>query len=542
MRTRPRAITHILFLAAVLSNGLPSALRAAEPGPARRAPNFLIIVVDDQSPFDFRFYNPRSELHSPTLDRLAAQGMVIDGAYYMGGWVGGVCTPSRTMMMTGRTLWHAPDASGRGHNPHDADPRLVPPDLAQQSLPAVFNRAGYATMRTCKPGNSYQAANRLFQVRHDADKRGGTDETGSAWHAERVLDYLKERETKKDARPFLIHFGFSHPHDTRDGKPEYLAKYGATNHADRDSPPPAHPNQPRLPVAYLPAHPFDQGNQTGQRDETQASGVWERRDERTIRNELGRQFACVEYIDAQIDRVLRRLEAMGELDNTYVFYTADNGIAIGRHGIQGKQILYEHSWRVPFIVRGPGISPGTRAPGNLYLLDLLATVCDLAGVPAPATNEGRSFRAVLEGRQPAIRDTVYGVFCGGTRPGIRAVRHGDWKLVQYDVHSGRVRETQLFNLRENPEELLIQHHDPAVVALTGHRPAPHQINLAADPAHAAKLREMKERLLAEMRRFDDPFRLWDQPADGLPLPPEPAAVVAPATRQRKNLNPGQGSR
>ena len=190
MRTRPRAITHILFLAAVLSNGLPSALRAAEPGPARRAPNFLIIVVDDQSPFDFRFYNPRSELHSPTLDRLAAQGMVIDGAYYMGGWVGGVCTPSRTMMMTGRTLWHAPDASGRGHNPHDADPRLVPPDLAQQSLPAVFNRAGYATMRTCKPGNSYQAANRLFQVRHDADKRGGTDETGSAWHAERVLDYL----------------------------------------------------------------------------------------------------------------------------------------------------------------------------------------------------------------------------------------------------------------------------------------------------------------------------------------------------------------
>ena len=130
MRTRPRAITHILFLAAVLSNGLPSALRAAEPGPARRAPNFLIIVVDDQSPFDFRFYNPRSELHSPTLDRLAAQGMVIDGAYYMGGWVGGVCTPSRTMMMTGRTLWHAPDASGRGHNPHDADPRLVPPDLA----------------------------------------------------------------------------------------------------------------------------------------------------------------------------------------------------------------------------------------------------------------------------------------------------------------------------------------------------------------------------------------------------------------------------
>jgi choline-sulfatase len=505
------------------------ALAAAE---SPRRPNFLIILVDDQSPFDFRFYNPRSELNSPTLDRLAAQGMIIDGAYYMGGWVGGVCTPSRTMMMSGRTLWHAPDASGRGYNPHNNNPRLVPPDLPDHTLPAVFNRAGYATMRTCKPGNSYQAANRLFQVRHDADKRGATDETGSAWHAERVLDYLQEREAKKDQRPFLIHFGFSHPHDTRDAKPEYLAKYGATNHTDRATPPPAHPKQPRLPLAYLPAHPFDQGNQPGQRDETEASGVWERRDERTIRNELGREFACVENIDTQIDRVLRRLEAMGELDNTYIFYTADNGIAIGRHGIQGKQILYEHSWRVPFIARGPGIAPGSRAPGNIYLLDVLATVCDLAGIAAPATNEGVSFRAVLEGRQPAIRETLYGVYCGGTRPGIRAVRHGDWKLIQYDVHGGRVRESQLFNLRENPDELLIQHHDPAVVALTGNRPAPHQINLAGDPRHAAKLREMQERLLSEMRRFDDPFRLWNQPGDNLPVPAEPTAPPAPAAKKK----------
>ena len=91
--------------------------------------------------------------------------MVVDGAYFMGGWVGGVCTPSRTMMMSGRTLWHVPDESGRGNNPHHADPVRVPPDLANHTVPAVFNRAGYATMRTCKPGNSYQAANRLFQVR-----------------------------------------------------------------------------------------------------------------------------------------------------------------------------------------------------------------------------------------------------------------------------------------------------------------------------------------------------------------------------------------
>ena len=131
--------------------------------------------------------------------------------------------------------------------------------------------------------------------------------------------------------------------------------------------------------------------------------MWERRDERTIRNELGREFACSENIDIQIGRVLAKLEAMGELDNTYIIYTADHGMAIGRHGLQGKQNLYQHTWRVPFIVKGPGIKPGSRVEGNIYLLDVLATLCDLAGIPAPETNEGLSFKPVLTGakQQPS---------------------------------------------------------------------------------------------------------------------------------------------
>src|SRR6185436_284394 len=130
---------------------------------------------------------------------------------------------SRHMIMTGRTLWHLPESlTSRIYSDYPAG--RCPPDILQNTLAAVFNRAGYATMRTCKPGNSYTAADALFAVRKDADKRGGTDETGSAWHAEQVLDYLKEREARRDATPFLIFFGFSHPHDTRDGKPELLAK------------------------------------------------------------------------------------------------------------------------------------------------------------------------------------------------------------------------------------------------------------------------------------------------------------------------------
>jgi len=482
------------------------ALHLLATAEAKKRPNILYIIADDQSPFDLKIYNPGSALQTPNLDRLAEGGMVFDGAYQMGSWVGGVCTASRHMIMSGRTVWHIPDRGRRKLNPNVRDPKLVPPDLARHTLAAVFNRAGYDTMRTCKRGNSYDAANALFTVVRDATKRGGTAETGSAWHAEQVLDYLDTREKSKDADPFLIYFGFSHPHDKRDGTPALLKKYGAVNHTDRKALPSANAKQPKLPLNWLPKHPFHHGH-PGLRDEVKVSGVWERRDERTIRNEIGRQFACSENIDIQIGRVLKKLKAMGELENTYIIYTADHGMAIGRHGLQGKQNLYEHTWRVPFIVNGPGIKPGTRAQGNIYLLDTLATLCGLAGIAPPATDEGRSAVPVLMGRKQTVRDTLFGVYCGGTKPGMRSVRRGDWKLIKYDVMDGKVRETQLFNLKINPHEYLAEHH--ALRKFT--EPHPDQFNLAHNPKYAAKRKEMEALLLKEMNRLHDPYRLWDQP-------------------------------
>jgi choline-sulfatase len=476
-------------------------------------PNILFIIADDQSPHDLRCYDPQSPIETPHLDRLAASGMAIDGAYHMGSFSGAVCTPSRHMVMSGRTVWHLPIA------PFAKD--RCPPALEKQTIPAVFNRAGYATMRTCKMGNSYEAANKEFTVRRDASKLGDTDETGSAWHAQQVIDYLSERSTAKDTRPFMIYYGFSHPHDPRNGKPDLLAKYGATNDVLQGTPPALHPKQPALPANWLPAHPFDLGH-PNLRDETVAPGVWTHRDEATIRNERGRYAACSDNIDTQVGRVLAKLEASGELANTYVFYTADHGISIGRHGLQGKQNLYEHTWRVPFLVSGPGIKPGSRAQGNLYLLDVLATLCDLAGIDAPATNEGLSLKPVLEGVKPTIRDVLYGVYCGGTKPGLRSVKQGDWKLIKYDTLAGSVHQTQLFNLKDNPEEFIAEHHAAAVSTLSKHSAKPQQTNLAHDPQHAAKLAEMEALLLTEMRKHQDPYRLWDQPSDSLPPVPEPA--------------------
>ncbi len=472
---------------------------------AAERPNILFILTDDQGPQSVGAYG-NDVCHTPNIDRIATEGILLHDAHHMGSWSGAVCLPSRTMIMTGRSVWRIPGVKNR-----KAGKQYDAKEVAQHSMAAVFNAAGYDTFRTCKRGNTFKAANEHFAVRHDmADKRGTGPETGSQFHGHRALDFLQQREAKSDDSPFLMFLGFSHPHDPRNGTDELLAKYYAINAND----PPADffPGAPKLPTTYLPAHPFFHGHPK-LRDELQVAGVMASRSEAAVRNEIGREYACIENIDRQIGRVLDQLESMGKLDNTYVFFTSDHGIAIGRHGLMGKQNLYEHTWRVPFLVRGPGIKPGSTASGFSYLSDVFPTMCDLAGIDIPDGVDGKSLRPVLEGKAQRVRDVLYGVYCGGTKPGMRSVKTADgWKLIKYDVMDGAVRETQLFDLNKNPQEFLDEHQLPDVVALTGHTPEPHQKDLAEDLAYENKRTELEALLLTQQQELDDPYRLWDQPA------------------------------
>ena len=465
-------------------------------------PNFLFILTDDQAQATLGAYG-NTICHTPNIDRIAKEGMLLTDAHHMGSWSGAVCLPSRTMIMTGRTVWRLPRRRRRNQPAAKYDATKI----AQQSMGAVFTRAGYDTFRTCKNGNTFKAANELFTVRH-----GGKDDRkpdASDWHGQNAMDFLDKRQAENDDDPFLMYFGFSHPHDPRNGKQKYLDKYDAYNSNQVATE--HRQNAPPLPRTWLPKHPFHHGH-PNLRDEVKVPGVLTSRAEATVRNETGREYACIENIDVQVGRVLKKLEAMGELETTYVIFTSDHGMSVGRHGLMGKQNLYEHTWRVPFLVRGPGINAGSRASGFIYLLDVLPTLCDLAGIDKPDGVEGTSFRRVLEGRSDRVRDTLYGVYCGGTKPGMRSVKTADgWKLIRYDVLDGEVRETQLFNLKDNPYEFLAEHHEPAVAKLIGSKPAAHQVDLAEDPKYAAKRKELEALLLAEMKRLDDPYRLWDQP-------------------------------
>ncbi len=487
------------------------------PSPMPAPPNFVFIITDDQDTYSINAYRTTEPaeltaggqpygIDTPHIDRLATEGMLFHQARLMGSDSGAVCRPSRTQIMTGKNTWERT----AGVN-------------AAVTFPGIFNRGvrsglpdlPYATYRTCKVGNSYPTANNEFTVVNDSTKRGNTNGNGSEWHGDRGIDFIDDWEIthRPNGKPFFIYLGFSHPHDERNARttPDLTGRYGCVNTTSPGSLV-LNPLSPPLPVNHLPAnealgvpanfpfHPFDFGH-LNVRDEVNAPGILQYRTEAVVRNEIGRNFACVDWIDQQVGRILDRLEDPNDdgddsdsvLDNTYIVFTSDHGIAIGRHGLQGKQNLYEHTWRVPYIVRGPGIAAGSRSDALVYLHDSFPTFCDLAGLDLPATidgNDGQSFRSVLEGGSSSHRDHHYGIYAGGDKPGMRAVTDGRFKLIKYDVDNDAVQVTQMFDLETNPYELLPEHGTP---------------NIATLPAYAALRQDLEEELMQQRVDNADPY-------------------------------------
>jgi len=508
-------VSYYYVLSAVNVDSAESAVSSevsAVPYPAVAPPNFLFIITDDQDTYSVGAYR-RTEpsetdaagnpyvVDTPNIDRLADEGMLFHQMRLMGSTKAGVCAPSRTCIMSGKNSWQRTEG---------VTGAVTFPGIFNRGVRSGTNDIPYATYRTCKYANTYDTANDEFNIRNDVTKRGNTDGHGSEWHADHGIDYIDHWQAnhRPGNKPFLIYLGFSHPHDTRSARtsPDLAGRYHCINTTSPDSLV-LDPDAPPLPLSHLsctpltyPAHPFDHGH-LNVRDERSVSGVGKYRTEAVIRNEVGRHFACVDWIDRQIGRVLARLDDPdgdgnqddSVLDNTYIVFTTDHGIAIGRHGLQGKQNLYEHTWRVPYVVRGPGIAPGTETDALIYLHDTFPTFCDLVGLDLPATidgNDGRSFGAVLENPGATHRDHLYGFYSGGSKPGMRAVTDGRFKMIKYDVGADATQVTQLFDLHENPFELLPEHGAP---------------NLANWPAYALVRQHLEEILMQERVDNGDPY-------------------------------------
>jgi arylsulfatase A-like enzyme len=175
--------------------------------------------------------------------------------------------------------------------------------------------------------------------------------------------------------------------------------------------------------------------------------------------------------------VLEALRQNGLAENTVVVYSSDQGLAVGgRHGLMGKQNLYEHV-KPPLIVAGPGIPHG-RSDALVYLFDLFPTICDLSGVPTPSEIEGRSVLPVIRGEAPRVRDRLFGAY----RDCQRMIRDERFKLIKYN--GGGDKHTQLFDLRDDADEIQ---------------------NIADDRRFASERLRLEKWLEAARRDFGDPI-------------------------------------
>lgn len=260
-------------------------------------------------------------------------------------------------------------------------------------------------------------------------------------------------------RPLFLHVNFTAPHDPLHWPPGGERRYRAADVT--------------LPANFRPEHPFDHGNIHG-RDEVIVPAP---RSEAAVRAERAVYHALVQNLDAQVGRILEALSERGELGRTIVVFTSDQGLALGSHGLMGKQNAYEHTAQVPLILAGPGIPTGTRFAAQCALRDIYPTLCELTSQPVPNTVQGTSLVPVLRGRRGEVHDAVFGYFTDTQR----MIRTPDgWKLIWYP-RAGRL---QLFDITHDPNEL----HD-----------------LSADPARADRLRALARSLRAWLRERGDPL-------------------------------------
>ncbi len=417
-------------------------------------PNIVLFFADDQ-----RFATLGALGHpclkTPNLDELFQRGTYFDCAHIMGGSSGAVCMPSRAMLHTGRTLYHIQDEG-----------QSIPADHAL--LAQHFRKAGYETFGTGKWHNGYESYHRSFsdggeiffggmndhwrvpacEFRPDgdypdpkdlhvrfgkleSDKRFAYDHIASGTHssdlfAEASRDFLQRRKRDK---PFFLYLSFMAPHDPRETWGQYHKMYP--------------PEKVDLPPNFRPSHPFDNGAMEI-RDEKLASRP---REEEEVRGHIADYYAMISHLDAAVGKVLDELKDSGDFENTIFVFAGDNGLAVGRHGLMGKQNLYDHSVRVPLLMAGAGIQPGQRRDDLCYLIDIFPTLCDLAGLDTPASVEGSSLAEATRGQAGPGRDHVLLAYTHLQR----GVRERRWKLIEYAV--GDQRHTQLFDLEKDPWEI-----------------------------------------------------------------------------------------
>lgn len=443
----PQLFSLSAFLICVLASAISpgqDAERASSPASGAKRPNILFIFADDHS-YDSVHATGNSEIKTPNLDKLARQGTCFSRAYNMGAWDGAVCLASRRMLNTGRFLWHAENldlkdevAGGRmwsqllksaGYETYFTGKWHVPVDASE-----VFDHVSH--VRPGMPTQVPEGYNRPIVGQPDSwqpwdTSNGGYWKGGKHWSevvGDDAIGFLEQ--AKQLERPFFIYVAFNAPHDPRQSPQEFVEMYPSDGIS--------------VPANFLPEYPYKDAIGCGQglRDERLAPFP---RTEHAVQVNRQEYYAIITHMDQQIGRILKALNESGQAENTYVFYTADHGLAVGHHGLIGKQNMYEHSMRVPFFVAGPGIPTGKEISTPVYLQDVMPTTLTLAGAAVPDFVQFKNLLPLINDQ----RDQQYNAIYGGYTKLQRMVIRSNMKLILYP----KVPLARLFDLQQDPLEM-----------------------------------------------------------------------------------------
>ncbi|QRR00760.1 sulfatase-like hydrolase/transferase [Dyadobacter sandarakinus] len=422
-------------------------------------PNILFIFADDLRA-DALGYAGNTIIQTPNIDQLAASGTHFKNCYVMGGHHGAICAPSRAMLMSGKSLFHVYDKLDGVH-----------------TMPQHFAENGYETFGTGKWHNGAETFEASFQKGKtimlggmsdhfkvpvcdlDANRKLGKPVVkgfSTDIFTESALSYLDEYAKGSRKNPFFCYVAYTAPHDPRSPREDYIGKY-----PEKDIP---------LPGNYKPVHPFDFGD-AQVRDENLAP--WPRTPE-IIKATLSDYYGLISHLDARIGDLIQSLKEKGLYENTIIVFAADNGLAVGSHGLLGKQSLYEHSMKVPLILTGPGIPKNSATDALVYLFDIFPTLTTVACLPEPERIDGKNLSDVISGKSAQVRESSFTAY----RHLVRAVRDQEWKLIRYPNRD----YTQLFNLKKDPLELE---------------------NLAGKPAYRKQEERLKKRLIRWQQQTGD---------------------------------------
>lgn len=393
-------------------------------------PNILILLADDQRA-DAIGCSGNQQIKTPHIDRLAAFGFRFANSYVMGGHHGAISAPSRAMLLSGKNLFNVYDKI-----------------KGIKTIPMHFAENGYVTFGTGKWHNEKSAFEASFQNGESVFLGGMADhfnipvahlETDGKLSAPEkkgfstdlfaaaAVDFIEAYANGDRKNPFFCYVAFTVPHDPYSPRTDYIDRYS--------------PDSMTLPGNFMPLHPFA-FDDLMVRDENLLP--WPRPPEK-VREALADYYGLITHLDEKIGEIINSLKNNGLYDNTIIVYAADNGLAIGSHGLLGKQNLYEHSMKVPLIISGPGIPKGKVSDALVYLFDIYPTLAEVCSLPSPEGIDGKSLVPVISGKSDEVRPSLFTVY----RTTVRAVRTKDWKLIRYPERD----HTQLFNLVKDPLEL-----------------------------------------------------------------------------------------